>query len=114
MLDFAVEDGDEIRLSADAFVSSEDENALLGYLANNVGDHATAVVANVLAAPDDVPHFERAVHYNRLSADSLKELEALSRQLQQKTLEQINALTTYLRSLEPDAPDNPDWREPLG
>ena len=30
------------------------------------------------------------------------------------TLEQINALTTYLRSLEPDAPDNPDWREPLG
>ena len=30
------------------------------------------------------------------------------------TLEQINALTTYLRSLEPDAPDNPDWRDPLG
>ena len=30
------------------------------------------------------------------------------------TLEQINALATYLRSLEPDAPDNLDWREPLG
>ncbi len=26
------------------------------------------------------------------------------------TLEQITAITTYLRSLEPDAPDNPDWR----
>lgn len=29
------------------------------------------------------------------------------------TLEQINALTTYIRSWEPDAPDNPNWREPL-
>ncbi|MDH5372343.1 MAG: cytochrome c [Acidimicrobiia bacterium] len=26
------------------------------------------------------------------------------------TLEQITAITTYLRSLEKDAPDNPDWR----
>lgn len=26
------------------------------------------------------------------------------------TLEQITAITTYLRSLEPDAPDDPDWR----
>lgn len=26
------------------------------------------------------------------------------------TLEQITAITTYLRSLEPDAPDNPNWR----
>jgi mono/diheme cytochrome c family protein len=30
------------------------------------------------------------------------------------TLEQIHALTVYIRSLEPDAPDNPDWRGPLG
>jgi mono/diheme cytochrome c family protein len=30
------------------------------------------------------------------------------------TLEQIDALTVYLRSLEPDAPDNPDWRAPFG
>jgi hypothetical protein len=26
------------------------------------------------------------------------------------TLEQITAITTYLRSLEEDAPDDPDWR----
>lgn len=29
------------------------------------------------------------------------------------TLEQITAITTYLRSLETDAPDNPDWRATL-
>lgn len=30
------------------------------------------------------------------------------------TSEQIDAVTTYLRSLEPDAPDVPDWRNPGG
>jgi ubiquinol-cytochrome c reductase cytochrome c subunit len=30
------------------------------------------------------------------------------------TLAQIDALTVYLRSLEPNAPDNPNWRNPLG
>lgn len=30
------------------------------------------------------------------------------------TSEQIQALTAYLRSLEPDAPDRPDWRFPQG
>jgi mono/diheme cytochrome c family protein len=30
------------------------------------------------------------------------------------TLAQIDALTTYLRSLEETAPDNPDWRSMLG
>jgi mono/diheme cytochrome c family protein len=29
------------------------------------------------------------------------------------TQEQIVAITVYLRSLEPGAPDNPDWRDPL-
>lgn len=30
------------------------------------------------------------------------------------TLEQIEAITTYLRGLEETAPDFPDWRDPLG
>ena len=30
------------------------------------------------------------------------------------TSEQIKAVTTFLRSLEPDAPDVPDWRNPGG
>jgi hypothetical protein len=84
-------DEDKITLIAEAFLPRADENALLGYLSNNLGDHATAAVANVLSAPAAAPHFERAVHYNYLSADSLNDLEALSRRLQQQTLEQINA-----------------------
>lgn len=30
------------------------------------------------------------------------------------TSEQIKAVTTYIRSWEPDAPDNPDWRSMAG
>lgn len=30
------------------------------------------------------------------------------------TLEQIEAITTYLRGLEEDAPEFPNWRDPLG
>ncbi len=30
------------------------------------------------------------------------------------TLEQIQAVTTYLRGLEEEAPDFPNWRDPLG
>jgi len=30
------------------------------------------------------------------------------------TLEQIDAITAYLRSLEETAPDFPEWRDPLG
>ena len=30
------------------------------------------------------------------------------------TLEQIDAITAYLRSLEDTAPDFPEWRDPLG
>jgi mono/diheme cytochrome c family protein len=30
------------------------------------------------------------------------------------TLAQIDALTVFIRSLEETAPDNPDWRNPLG
>ena len=30
------------------------------------------------------------------------------------TIEQIEAITTYLRSLEEDAPDRPDWLNPEG
>lgn len=30
------------------------------------------------------------------------------------TSEQIRSVTTFLRSLEEDAPDRPDWRDPLG
>ena len=93
---------DRVKLIANAFVPRTDEAALFGYLANNLGDHATAAVTNVLAAPKTSPYFERAVHYNQLTQQSLNELDNLSRQLQQHTLEQIEARALDLQRQDKD------------
>ncbi len=84
------ETGDGLQLLAEAFVPGRGEAASLGYLGGNLGDHAHAAADNVLAAREP-PHFERAVHYNGLTPAALSELEALSRKLQQETLEKIAA-----------------------
>ncbi len=90
-LEYVEADRSEVKLSVDAFIPRADEGELSRYLANNLGDHTTAAVVNVLTAPATAPYFERAVHYNHLSAESLENLDALSRRLQQQTLEKINA-----------------------
>lgn len=89
---------DLVHLTGEAMLPSADEDALLAYLGSNLGDHAEAVTGNVLAAPDPGPFYERAVHYNRLSAQSLAELDALSRRLQQASLEEINARAQALQA----------------
>ncbi|MEM7188880.1 MAG: DUF6502 family protein [Pseudomonadota bacterium] len=91
-------DGDDIRLTAAALLPSADDEALLGYLGANLGDHAAAAAANVLAAPDAGPHFERAVHYNHLSDAALAELEALSRDRLGKALAEINTQAAALQA----------------
>ena len=73
------------------------------YLGTNLGDHATAAVSNVLT-PGPAPHFERAVHYNRLTPAAVAELDALSRTLQQQVLEQINARALALQRGGQDDP----------
>ncbi|MCB9959933.1 MAG: hypothetical protein H6843_15150 [Rhodospirillaceae bacterium] len=82
---------DRVTLVSASFLAGRDEAALLGYFGANLGDHAEAAVANVLAAPAPGPFFERAVHYNRLSAESLDALDALARRLQSEVLQALNA-----------------------
>ncbi|MEM1160549.1 MAG: DUF6502 family protein, partial [Pseudomonadota bacterium] len=84
-------EADRVCLTTDAFLPTADDAAMLGYLGGNLGDHAAAAVENVLHAPAPGPNFERAVHYNRLSEDSARELDGLSRKLGQAALEKINA-----------------------
>jgi hypothetical protein len=60
---------DRVALARDAFVPRGDPVRMLGFLADNVGDHLQAAVANVL--DDDRAHFEQAVYADGLGADSL-------------------------------------------
>ncbi|MEM6678249.1 MAG: DUF6502 family protein [Pseudomonadota bacterium] len=85
------EASDEIRLLADSLLPSRDEALLIAYYASNLGDHAEAAAANLVAAPEPGPFFERAVHYNKLTPEAATALEALARKRQQALLEELNA-----------------------
>lgn len=80
-----------VTLTAAAFVPSADDAALVDYFGANLGDHAAAAAENLAAAPEPGPFFERAVHYNRLSPNSLDALEALARKRQSDVLAELNA-----------------------
>lgn len=96
-LGLIVEQQGMLRLQAAAFVSGADDPALLAYFGANLGDHAEAAIRNVIAAPQLGSFFERAVHYNTLSPQSIEELEDLSRKLQTETLQRLNARALELQ-----------------
>ncbi|WP_172329715.1 DUF6502 family protein [Mangrovicoccus sp. HB161399] len=89
-LGLAEAEGDSVRLLEDSLVPSRDEEMMLRYYAANLGDHAEAAAANLLAAPEPGPFFERAVHYNKLSAASLDALEEMARSRQLALLKELN------------------------
>lgn len=65
---------DTVTLLREAFVPRGDAVRMLQYLADNVGDHADAAVANVLG--DGQQHFEQAVYADGLSAESVSALRS--------------------------------------
>ena len=60
---------DTVSLMSNAFVPSDAQASMLGFLGDNVGDHLAAAVSNVLASAP--PHFEQAVFADELSAQSV-------------------------------------------
>jgi len=91
-------ENDTVALSASAFVPHRDQARMLSFVGANVGDHARAAVANVIAGGGR--HFEQAVFADALSAQAV----AWARQqvaLQWQTL--IAALVPALeRQIEDD------------
>ena len=67
---------DRVVLNAEAFVPRDGEDEKLVYFGRNLGDHAAAAAHNVLGEPP--PFLERSVHYDALSAESIRELAALA------------------------------------
>ncbi len=97
-----VEIDDEDRVvpvSAD-FLPVTDMERLASYLAANLGDHAEAAVANLLAAPERGPYFERALHYNYLSAESLAALDARARQGHAALLAELNEMALTQQTMD--------------
>lgn len=66
---------DKVSLLRDAFVPNGDWARMMSYVADNVGDHFRAAVANVLQ--DGKQQLEQAIFADELSAESLAEAEAV-------------------------------------
>ena len=66
---------DTVRLLRDAFVPSGDWARMMAYVADNVGDHFRAAVANVLLGGKQ--QLEQAIFADELSAESLAEAAVL-------------------------------------
>ena len=96
-----VED-DMVRLKIDGLIVSDDMDQKLHFFSHNVGDHLHAAVENLLADPP--PHLERAVFYNRLSPDSVKELDQLARELGQEMLLHLNKVARARQEADTDNP----------
>jgi hypothetical protein len=69
------EAADTVALQRGGFVPRGDRTRMLGFLADNVGDHLRAAVGNLQA--DGSRHFEQALFADGLSADSVRRLRGL-------------------------------------
>ena len=79
---------DMVTLRDSAFVPRGDDEQQMYYFGRNLHDHVAAAVSNVTADPP--PFLERAVHYDGLSADLARTLEARSRELAIEALTRAN------------------------
>ena len=81
-------DGDMVELVTMAFIPAKGEEEKAYYMGLGVGDHATAAVNNVLS--QQPASFDRLVHYNHFSAQSIEVIEKLSREHGNQLLQIIN------------------------
>lgn len=92
-----------LTLRPDATVGPADPEDKLVFFADNLGDHLTAAAANLdRAAP---PYLERAVFYNRLTPESIAEIETEARILAQEVLVRVNALAAERQAMEASDPE---------
>lgn len=113
-LGLAVHDSelDLVSLVQDAFVPRGDVERMLGFLSDNVGDHLSAAVANVLS--DGREHFEQAVFADELSAESIARLRSLvSAQWRDVTAALVPAIETLIEQ-DRDAGRRQDRRLRIG
>ncbi|MGN6095367.1 MAG: DUF6502 family protein [Bosea sp. (in: a-proteobacteria)] len=90
---------DRIVLAEAAFIPQQGDDDKLYYFGRNLHDHLAAAAANVLNAPP--PFLERSVHYDGLSAELARHLEARSRELALDLLQRINREANAASAADP-------------
>ena len=86
---------DRVHLSADAFVQPQDMAEKIYYFGQNIHDHMAATVHNLAGSAP--PFLERCVFYDKLSADSARELADYSRTVAMRSLHAVNKRAAELQ-----------------
>jgi hypothetical protein len=97
----SVTDDGRLRLLQSSYQPLAGSEAQLDYFADNAGDFLTAATENILS--DKAPYFERAAHFNQLSAEAVAILEADFRDHEMALLQKIAAKATDLQKQSPGA-----------
>jgi hypothetical protein len=94
---------DRVVLCADGFIPQSGGAEQLFYFARNLHDHVAAAVANV-SAMEAAPFLDRSVHYDELTTEQARELEAFARDAAVRALLEVNrkALTLVEATSAPE------------
>jgi len=103
---------DTVALNRDTFVPSGDVVRLLGFLGDNVGDHLSAAVHNVLT--DGPRHFEQAMFAHELSTHSVEEARSTIRLQWQALIDKMVPMLEELIESDRDAGRPQDQRLRIG
>jgi hypothetical protein len=95
---------ERLRLNEAAYLPRPGQAEQLFYFARNLHDHIAAAAANVLAAGTP-PFVDRSVHYDRLTADVARKIEAAARAAAQAALLEVNRVAIDLTDAETPADD---------
>lgn len=98
-----LDDDDKVHMVADAFAQPQGIEEKHFYFGQNINDHLAATVHNL--AGIEPPFLERCVYYDRLSAESVKELADSSRVIGMRALHAVNKRAAELQKRDQEKPD---------
>jgi Family of unknown function (DUF6502) len=98
-----LDNDDRVHLCADAFVQPQDMEEKIYYFGQNIHDHLAATVHNLAGGAP--PFLERCVFYDKLSADSTRELAEYSRVVGMRSLHAVNKRAAELQKRDQKKPD---------
>jgi len=91
---------DRVHLATDTFVQPQDLEEKAFYFGQNIHDHMAATVHNL--SGNKPPFFERCVYYDKLSADSARELAEYSRFVGMQALHTVNKRAVEMQKRDQD------------
>lgn len=94
---------DTVRLCADAFVPPQNMEEKIYYFGQNIHDHLAATVHNLME--QSPPFLERCVFYDKLSAESVKDLAEYSRTVGMRALHAVNKRAAELQKRDRGQPE---------